>query len=169
MLAAGSTLIEPAIERPRANFALAQIGLARNPNGSACSKTHSAGTAATAAVGRIMETRNSASPGLRVSAVNTKPAATIPAMRPCAISPSQSRTAGEAQINKTTINRTFYTLRPDRDAAATLAWDLSCRQALRTCSMAPRAERERCTPVSTQWPRQAERYADKNHRIVFDK
>src|ERR1700683_3244561 len=140
MLTAGSTLMELAIERPRASFALAQIGLARNPNGSACNKIHRAGTAAIAATGRMMEARNSASPGLRVPAVNTKPAAAMPATRPCAISPSQSRTAGETQINKITINRTFDTSRPDRDAAATLAWDLSRRQALRACSMVPCAQ-----------------------------
>src|ERR1700722_791957 len=158
MLAAGSTLIELAIERPRANFALVQTGLARTPNGSACNKIQRAGSAATAAAGRMMEIRNSASPGLRVCAVNTKPVATIPATRPCAISPSQSRMAGEAQINTITSNRTFDTSRPDRDAAVTLAWDLSCRQALQACSTVPCAQRKRYACASAQWP---QRYAGK--------
>src|SRR5271169_6889934 len=71
---------------------------------------HSAGIAAIAASGRIMETRKAVSPGRRVRAVIAKAMATIPATRPCIISPSHSRRAGEAQIKATRMKRAVDTL-----------------------------------------------------------
>jgi len=77
--------------------------------------TQSAGTAATGASGRIMETRNSVSPGRRVRAVIAKATATIPATRPCMISPSHSRMTGNAQIKVTRMRLTLDTSKPDLD------------------------------------------------------
>jgi hypothetical protein len=56
-----------------------------------------------------METRNSFSPGRRVRAVIAKATATIPATRPCMISPSHSRMTGDKQIRVTRMRRTLGT------------------------------------------------------------
>ena len=104
-----SMLIAPTMGCPRAVSALFQIGLASTPKGIIWMSIHMAGTAANNTMGLAIERKNEVSPGRMVRKRTSIALAAKPATRLCAIGPSKSNTAGEAQMRATRRRRAYDT------------------------------------------------------------